>query len=293
MEAKIPLRPAVVFGLAAAFGGCPLALQAQEEDRSPESSVWQLNRLNTGFCVQMLLDSAILAQELPSAYRPVRADQAADLHPALRTVVENQPEYAAWTPSSLCMYFFEEVDAGRVRVANRNPRKAPMLGLWTAAAAADTGGAAADSAAAGGQDFVLEFLTNNGRLAGVARRDGLPFRETRSNVGKVTETDEDGRPSTDDRYQLKLGKALIIWDGRLASDSTPPASAIVRGWVVEGTSGGRLKGRMSLTADWQRGMIGSLKVQGDDRFARAFKASPIRFVGPLFRGGGGELRFTQ
>ncbi len=283
----------VAIGLAAAFGVCPSALQAQEENRSAEASVWRLNQLNTGFCVQLLLDSATLAKELPAAYRPVRADRAADLHPAIRSVVENQPEYAAWTPSSLCMYFFEEVDAGRVRVANRNPRKAPMLGLWTAAAAADSGGAVAASAAAGGQDYVLEFLTNNGRLAGTGRRGGLPLRETSSNVGKVTETDEDGRPSTDDRYQLKLGKARIVWDGRLATDSTSPHGAMVRGWVVEGTSGGWVNGRMSLTADWQRGMVGSLKVEGDDRFARAFKASPIRFVGPLFRGGGGEIRFTQ
>jgi hypothetical protein len=39
-----------------------------------------------------------------------------------------------------------------------------------------------------------------------------------------------------------------------------------------------------------RSMIGSLIVQGDDDLAKALRSSPIRYVGPNYRGGGGELR---
>ena len=40
-------------------------------------------------------------------------------------------------------------------------------------------------------------------------------------------------------------------------------------------------------------MVGSLQVEGNDDFAKAIKASPIRFVGPALLGGGGELAFGR
>ena len=47
--------------------------------------------------------------------------------------------------------------------------------------------------------------------------------------------------------------------------------------------------RLALTPEWTKGMAGSLRVEGDDDFAKAVKASPIRFVGPAVMGGRGEL----
>jgi hypothetical protein len=40
-------------------------------------------------------------------------------------------------------------------------------------------------------------------------------------------------------------------------------------------------------------MVGFLRVEGKDDFAKAIMASPIRFVGPARIGGGGEFAFGR
>jgi len=37
-------------------------------------------------------------------------------------------------------------------------------------------------------------------------------------------------------------------------------------------------------------MVGSLRIEGKDAMARALQASPIRYVGPSYEGGEGQLR---
>jgi hypothetical protein len=51
--------------------------------------------------------------------------------------------------------------------------------------------------------------------------------------------------------------------------------------------------RLTLTPEWTKAMVGSLRVEGKDDLAVAIKASPIRFVGPAVVGGGGELVFGR
>jgi hypothetical protein len=51
--------------------------------------------------------------------------------------------------------------------------------------------------------------------------------------------------------------------------------------------------RLLLTPEWTKAMVGSLQVEGEDAFADAIKASPIRFVGPAVVGGEGELAFGR
>jgi hypothetical protein len=40
-------------------------------------------------------------------------------------------------------------------------------------------------------------------------------------------------------------------------------------------------------------MVGSLKVDGKDDFAKALKGSPTRFAGPAYRGGGGVVALAR
>jgi hypothetical protein len=54
-----------------------------------------------------------------------------------------------------------------------------------------------------------------------------------------------------------------------------------------------VNGDLVLTASWSRAMIGSLKVEGKDDLAKLLKASPIRFVGPVYQGGTGSLQFSR
>jgi hypothetical protein len=50
---------------------------------------------------------------------------------------------------------------------------------------------------------------------------------------------------------------------------------------------------VTFTPEWSRPLVGVLSVEGKDDLAKALKASPIRFVGPRYYGGKGELRFSR
>ena len=259
----------------------PLTAQGGNET---EDLIWRLEGLRIGYCVQLLVDSAAAAEELPAGFVPVRADRAPALHPALRSVVEGQPEFLGWTPSRLCVYYLDAVEAGDIRVTNKSLRKSQMIGVWSLTAA--------DAQYGGPQDLAVELLSGSGRLVGAATRAGIPVREVRASMGKVPSVDDDGVPSTDDRYQFKRGKTLVTWDGRPAGDSAAVEGAVESGWSAEGRRGELWSARMVLSPLTRRGMVGSIRIEGKDGFAKALKASPIRFVGPLYQGGGGEIKFS-
>jgi hypothetical protein len=241
--------------------------------------------------VQLLLDSSTVARSLAAGLRPIRADQMPDLHPAIRGVVQTQPEFAGWTPSKLCLYYFSGVDAGAARVRSKDARKAPLLAAWTAAAVEAGSGAR--------RDVALEFVSGSGRLSRAAQGAGLNLVEARSVIGMVPYVSEEGVPSRDSRYQLKIGKTLITWDGRPVGDSTRVDQPIEADWLARGRRSETSRradwwhARLRLAPTWSRGMAGSLRVQGKDAFAKALKASPIRFVGPLYSQGGGEIHFDR
>jgi hypothetical protein len=287
-EVIIPATRLAALALAAIAGVVPPCLQAQEEakEEQPNRS-WRIEGLQTGFCVQLLLDPAQLDVTIPSDTRLLRADAIEDLNPVLRTVVTNQPEFAAWTPSTICLYYMETVDAGAFRVSERNPIKAPMIGVWALAAADAAGGAR--------KDLALRLFTSSGRLERAGKLNGLDIREVRSTIRDIRneESADPNAPPIGLRYEFKLGKTLLTWDGRIVSDSTRANGPVSIEWRADSRRGGPMTTRLTLTPEWTKAMIGSLRVEGKDDFADAIKASPIRFVGPAVLGGGGELAFGR
>jgi hypothetical protein len=276
---QVAALAAVALALAASPAG---AQDSNGKERTGKS--WRLDELRNAFCIQFLVDPAQASRRLPRGTRPVSASQARDLHPALRGVVEGQSEFATWVPSSLCLYYFGLVEVDGNQVRDRNPSKSPMLGFWTMAAA--------DSLSGKRQDLALEVITNNGRLESSANAGGLDIRSVRSSFGPVP-PDEEGASSGLDRYQIRIGKTQIIWDGRAGFDSTAPGRSLARGWRAEGKRGGWVNGDLALSPNWSRAMIGSLRVEGKDDLAKLLKASPIRFVGPVYQGGTGSLQFGR
>jgi hypothetical protein len=269
-------------GLALALSLTGPTLPAQE-DRDKDAVVWRLEGLRSAMCVQLLVDPSIVKGELPSEFRLLGASQSEDLHPALRTVVENQPDAGSWAPSSFCLYYLDAIDAGAVRVQTKNQEKITMLGVWTVGAIELSSGSR--------RDVALELLTNSGRLQQVGGSNGLRLREVSSSVGKVPEALEDTTNALDDdRYRLKVGKTVIIWDGHPVADSTKVNEAVSWSWVL-GSTGAEAK--VTLEGPWRRSLVGSLRIEGKDAFARALKTSPTRFVGPLYHGGEGELAFSR
>lgn len=257
-----------------------LAQSAEPEER--RTTVWRLEGLQTGFCVQLLLDPSKLDPQMTGGARPARADAVADLHPALRNVIATQPEFASWSPSTLCLYYVSTVDAGPFKVSGSNPAKAPLIGAWSVAA----------TEGKGTRHVALTAFTNYGRLQRAAGLEKLELKRIRSEVDSVMDEEAPEPLRIGTRFRIRLGKAHLIWDGRLTDDSTRAAGPASSEWLVPG-SGRRTVARVSLSPDWTRAMVGSLRVEGKGDFAEALKASPIRFVGPAFTGGGGEFAFGR
>jgi hypothetical protein len=198
-------------------------------------------------------------------------------------VVKGQPEFASWTPSRLCLYALDTLQAKDFTFANRKGRKPLLFGVWTAAAAETAGG--------GRREVALLILSNDGRLIHSAKAAGARVRHANLVVGKVPPGEEDTVPSaTADRFQVNLGKTVVTWDGRASSDSTATAGQVEVAWTAAPDHQGPAAGRLVLRPLWSHGMIGSLRVIGKDEFATALKASPVHFVGPQYERGGGTLR---
>ena len=139
--------------------------------------MWRIEGLQTGFCVQLLVDPAQLDVAIPRGARPLRADAIEDLSPCCATVVANQPEFASWTPSRICLYYMETVDVGSLRVTRAGS---------TARRRCSASGPSPRRTRAGepGQDVVLRLFTNTGRLERAAEVSGLDLRKVRSTVAE-------------------------------------------------------------------------------------------------------------
>jgi len=258
-------------------------LVAQEAEKGP--AVWELGGLRSGFCVQLLLDPASeVLGKLPGGFRPLPASNVTDLHVSLKSVVEGQPEYGSWSPSRLCFQAVDTIRTSEFTVADGSGKRPQLFGMWTVAAA-DSGGTP--------RDVTLELFASSGRLIRSARLAGHVVEEARLTVGKVPAEDENGIPSPDDRFQVKLGKTTVTWDGHLARDSTAVTAPVEASWTGQGPKGGLATGRLTLRPAYLRAMAGSLKVDGKGTFAKALRSSPTRFAGPAYQGGGGAVSLAQ
>jgi hypothetical protein len=265
--------------VAALAATAPLAAQRADQD----AGLWDLGGLRKAFCVQLLLDPASpVLQHLPPGYRPVPASAVRDLHVSLRDVVQGQPEFARWSPSRVCVVAVDSVSTKDFSYADKKGKHPQLFGLWTVQASGPSGAPG---------DVALTLFSNSGRLIRSARLAGQTVDDARLTMGKVPAVDEEGRPSTDDRFQVKIGKTTLTWDGRPARDSVAVTKAVDAAWAAS-EGGGKIRtGKVELTPPFSRPMVGSLKVDGKGDLATALRASPTRFAGPVYIGGRGKVTF--
>ena len=152
-----------------------------------------------------------------------------------------------------------------------------MIGFWAVAARhADSSGV--DSL------FVLRTLfTNNHRVARNADLGGVRMETLKERLDEVPETG-------DPRYEVKIEKAELRWDGHLAGE---PAVGSVRQltFIVRGKRNVLFHGRAILEPEWQQPIVGSLKIHGKGDLAKGLSGSPIRMQGPAFWAGSGSFEF--
>ena len=276
------MRPRVLMGLVAGAGWLALtALPLVAQDRSSERTAWEIRGLRRAFCVQFLLDS--VAQgigSLPVGYHLVPAGRLRDLHPSLRSVVATQPGMASWSPSRLCLYALDSVRAPQFTLTNTRGRKPHLLAVWSVVAA--------DSAGAP-RDVALEVYVSSGNMVRSARLVDQSMHEGRLSVGLVPGEDQDGVPRTDRRFEARLGKTTVTWDGHPAGDSTAVRGTLQSAWLDDGTRGRIVTGRIALQPAFSRAMAGSLKIDGKGDLAKALRESPTRFAGPEYFDGTGVI----
>lgn len=257
---------------------CASSAGAQTGTQVKEERVWGLEGLRAGYCVRFLVDPEMAARQLKEGFLLLRADRDEALHPALRQVVQSQPEFGSWAPSSICFYYTDAVRVGGRRIAEKNPRIAQMVGIWSLGSVEQGTGAR--------RDLMLDMYASRERLRTAAAAHLVPLHQ--AEVGFTPPTDTSGT-----EYRQKIGKTQLIWSGRTAGESTRVDTPIVDTWQLSGLKGVTWAAKLALSPNSARPLVGSLQVEGKGDLAKALKASPIRFVGPFYRGGGGELRFTR
>jgi hypothetical protein len=266
-------------GLGAALAACcASALSAQTGAAEKATRLWNLQGLRAGYCVRFLVDPETAGRELKDGLVLLRADRDEALHSALRHVMQSQHEFSSWSPSSLCFYYTDAIQVGGRRIAEKNARLAQMIGVWSVAAVERGSGAR--------RDLVLDMYASRERMRSAASAELVLLHE--AEAGFQAPTDSSGT-----EYRQKIGKTQLIWSGRTAGDSLLIDKPIVETWRVAGARGVTWSAQLTLTPRSSRALVGSLRVEGKGDLAKMLKASPIRFVGPFYHGGGGQLRFTR
>ena len=228
--------------------------------------------------MRFLIEPRSASKASRAGYRALRADQDQSLHPALRSVLEGQPEFASWTPSSLCFFYVDTVTVGGRVIAEKNARKPQMIAVWTLPTVEQSRGVR--------RNVVLEFSAGSPRVVQAAEAVKLRMREASSRISLSPD-------STEELHDVKIGKTRLVWTGRPAGDSTKVTEPIQESWLLRGASGTVWSVSVTLRPGWSRPLVGSLRVEGKDDLARALKGSPIRFVGPRHLDGAADLAFSR
>jgi hypothetical protein len=175
------------------------------------------------------------------------------------------------------MYHLDAVQLATVRVAEKDVRKDQMVGIWTLASREKKSGAR--------RDIVLDMFASRGSLVRAAARSRVRLHDA-----QVVVSNSDTTPH---QYSIEIQKTHLVWNGRALGHGSRVEQPIRESWSLPALRGGIWNADFAFLPDWSWPGIGSLRVEGKGALAKALKASPIRFVGPFFRGGGGELRFFR
>lgn len=258
--------------LLAVVAAAPLAAQTDE-------STWTFSDARGGFCIWYLADPAQVGDLAPKGVTlRVAGTDASELPPSLSRVIQDEPQFASWIPGTICIGFYGSAAVDGRETVTAKDGETILVMTHSLAATSPRGVPGADH-------FLIELGTDRGSLARAAERAGVRTSDRSVDVSKVPDTD-------DEEVVIKLGKTRIHWQGR------PTGDARVE-WTRSmsfGYAGQRLSTwRVTFDAAPQQvfAMVGALRVEGKDDLGKVLRASPIRAVGPIERGGSATLTFTR
>ncbi len=251
----------------------PLAAQG------PAYTEWTLTDSRGSFCIWYLADPEIVRELLPKDVVTQPASAAGSALPApLARVIQDEPRFASWVPGAICvgLYASASVDGREVVAAKEGDR---VTVITHSLAAVDPRGIA------GARHFLIELGTDRGGLARAAELAGVRIYDRSIDINKVPDSD-------DDEIELKLDKAKIFWQGH----PTGPSRVDSTRSMSFGYAGLRLstwKVVVEAAPMEIQAVVGALRIEGKDDLSRVLRASPIRFVGPIERGGVTTFRFSR
>lgn len=255
--------------------GLAAPLAAQDDGESK----WTLSDARGGFCIWYLADPAQVGELVPKGVT-VRAagTGTAGLPPSLARVIQDEPQFASWVPGTICIGFYGEASVDGKRTVTAKDGETILVMTHSIAATAPRGVTGADH-------FLVELGTDRASLARAAEMAGIRTFDREVEVNKVPDSD-------DDEIIIKLGKTRIHWQGHPAGESRVE-------WTRSmsfGYAGQRLSTWMvtfEAAPQQVRSMVGALRVEGKDDLGKVLKASPIRAVGPIERGGSASITFSR
>jgi hypothetical protein len=255
----------------------PAVLQAQVAGEV-SASKWLLEDARGSFCIWYLTDPAVAPKLAPKGTTLAPAGTGAELPAAVVRVIRDEPQFAAWIPAMICVGRYGAVTVDGETAVRARADRSILLMTHAIAAAAPRG-------QSGAAWYLLELSTDNGNVARLA--EGVGIRTERRELDVLP-----AREGGDAIMTIQVEKAKLIWSGHPTGESRVEATQPMSfGLAGMRTSNWRLDA--SFTPDSSHLVVGQLRVEGKDDLAKALKASPIRWVGPIVAGGRGEWLFTR
>jgi hypothetical protein len=248
----------------------PLAAQADEQ-------LWRFVDAQEGFCIWYLADPAIAPGLVPVG-TPLRpASATASLPDVLLRIVQDEPRFAEWIPAMFCVGRYAAAAADGNPTGTMRPGR-PLLVTISALAAASPYG----------QDAGWQLATIGlwaGTLDRVAEQAWIANREAEMRT-------RDGLEGEDDEWELSLDGTRLIWSGHPVSTARVGTTRSMS-FGYAGNRNSQWLVALRMAPAEEQNQVGALRVEGRNPLAQALKASPIRAVGPLGRGGEMTLTFRR
>lgn len=253
----------------------PLAAQGGGDN----GDTWVFDNARGGFCIWYLIDPELVPKVLPKGSNPRSASSVSNLHAVLERIVRDEPRFATWIPSVLCLgrYATTQVEG---RTMDREKDERPVIIAWQATAVQDAYGI-------NGSDWLLTDLGGDSpRLQQHANRSSMGFsdRSMRHNRVKGDTVEND--------WEFRADGMKLFWTGRQIGDPRPGTTqAMTLGYA--GARGTFWRVLLEQAPGHERNLIGSLRIEGKSDLAMALKASPARAVSPASLGGRTTMSFER
>jgi hypothetical protein len=252
------------------------ALGQGTQGESVTSVQWDLEAVQSGWCLEFLMQPDASNRDLPRGLTAAPASGVPGLHPALAGLVENQPAFQGWTPAELCTVVAGRLVAGD-RQFERGDGGGPLILVWWVVSAVHQDGPA---------NAVRYLGTNSTRLNRAMKASFLDLERVKAKLEPVPD-------SEDRRLRLELERAVLFFDIHVTPDTLPVDRDHRWHWVVPGARNVLWSADASAAPEASGGVAGALRIQGKRGLAAILAHSPVRIFGPGFTGGSFTLRLTH